>query len=137
MYRNSSVSLAAITDGASSTFLCGERSRNLADASWVGTVRLTALGYICTRPGTTTKECVMSTILVMSHSGPENGGGFPIWVDRPNYPASGADGYWSRHPGGCNFLYCDGSVRFVKDSIDPRTFHALGTRAGGDVVSAE
>lgn len=137
MSRNSSVSLSAIRDGASSTFLCGERSRNLADAAWAGTMRLLSTGHICTRPGNVTQECVWSTILVMSHTGPVNGGGFAVWVDRPNYPASGADGYWSRHSGGCNFLYCDGSVRFVKDSIDPRSFHALGTRSGGDVVAAE
>lgn len=137
MYRNSSVSLSAIRDGASSTFLCGERSRNLADAAWAGTMRLLSTGYICTKPGNMTQECVRSTILVMSHTGPENGGGVAIWVDRPNYPASGADGYWSRHSGGCNFLYCDGSARFVKDTIDPRTFHALGTRSGGDVVATE
>lgn len=137
MYCNSSISLSAITDGASSTFLCGERSRNLADAAWIGTIRPKAISYICNRPGNITQECVSSNILVMGHTGPENGGGFAVWVDRPNYPASGADGYWSRHPGGCNFLYCDGSVRFVKDSIDPRTFHALGTRSGGDVVSTE
>lgn len=38
----------------------------------------------------------------------------------------------SRHPGGVNLLLCDGSVRFVGDSIDLNTWHALGSRNGGE-----
>ena len=43
----------------------------------------------------------------------------------------------SFHPGGVNALFADGSVRFVKDTISPTVWHALGTRAGGEVVSAD
>jgi prepilin-type N-terminal cleavage/methylation domain-containing protein/prepilin-type processing-associated H-X9-DG protein len=43
----------------------------------------------------------------------------------------------SNHPGGINAAFCDGSVRFFKDSINPTTWMALGTRAGGEVVSAD
>lgn len=39
----------------------------------------------------------------------------------------------SRHPGGVNIALCDGSVRFVDDAIDSSTWHALWTRAGGEV----
>jgi prepilin-type processing-associated H-X9-DG protein len=41
----------------------------------------------------------------------------------------------SLHPGGVNVLLGDGSVRFVKDSINIATWRALATRAGGEVVS--
>ena len=40
----------------------------------------------------------------------------------------------SGHVGGVNLLLCDGSVRFVNDSIDLRTWWALGTRNGNDQV---
>jgi prepilin-type N-terminal cleavage/methylation domain-containing protein/prepilin-type processing-associated H-X9-DG protein len=40
----------------------------------------------------------------------------------------------SRHRGGVNVLLCDGSVRFVADSIELLTWRALGSRADGDVV---
>ena len=43
----------------------------------------------------------------------------------------------SNHPGGVNVLLTDGSVRFVKDSINPNTWWALGTRGNGEVVSAD
>ena len=43
----------------------------------------------------------------------------------------------SRHPGGCNVLFADGSVRFVKSSINMRTWMQLGTIAGGEVISSD
>jgi prepilin-type N-terminal cleavage/methylation domain-containing protein/prepilin-type processing-associated H-X9-DG protein len=43
---------------------------------------------------------------------------------------------YSLHPGGANILFADGSVHFLKQSIDIRVFARLVTRAGGEVVSA-
>jgi prepilin-type processing-associated H-X9-DG protein len=42
----------------------------------------------------------------------------------------------SNHPGGINVLFLDGSVRFIKNSINYMTWHALGSRDGGEVVDA-
>jgi prepilin-type N-terminal cleavage/methylation domain-containing protein/prepilin-type processing-associated H-X9-DG protein len=43
----------------------------------------------------------------------------------------------SYHPGGANASMADGSVRFFKNSINLLTWNAIGTRAGGEVVSAD
>jgi prepilin-type N-terminal cleavage/methylation domain-containing protein/prepilin-type processing-associated H-X9-DG protein len=43
----------------------------------------------------------------------------------------------SWHPGGVNVALCDGSVRFIKDSINPMTWWALGTKANGEVISSD
>jgi len=43
----------------------------------------------------------------------------------------------SSHPGGCNVLMSDGSVRFIKDSVARNTWWALGTKAGGEVLSSD
>jgi prepilin-type N-terminal cleavage/methylation domain-containing protein/prepilin-type processing-associated H-X9-DG protein len=43
----------------------------------------------------------------------------------------------SYHPGGVNVLFGDGSVRFVKDSVNPVAWRALGTPAGNEVVSSD
>jgi prepilin-type processing-associated H-X9-DG protein len=42
---------------------------------------------------------------------------------------------YSFHTGGANFLFADGSVRFLQTGIDIRVLAALATRAGGEVVS--
>jgi prepilin-type processing-associated H-X9-DG protein len=43
----------------------------------------------------------------------------------------------SRHPGGANTGFCDGSVKFIKSSVSFGTWQGLGTRNGGEVVSAD
>jgi prepilin-type N-terminal cleavage/methylation domain-containing protein/prepilin-type processing-associated H-X9-DG protein len=43
----------------------------------------------------------------------------------------------SFHPGGANGAFADGSVHFFKNSVNPATWLALGTRAGGEVVSSD
>jgi prepilin-type N-terminal cleavage/methylation domain-containing protein/prepilin-type processing-associated H-X9-DG protein len=43
----------------------------------------------------------------------------------------------SLHSGGCNVLMGDGSVKFIKSSINMQTWWALGTRGNGEVISAD
>jgi len=43
----------------------------------------------------------------------------------------------SLHPGGVNVLFMDGSVRFVKSSVNYLTWYAIATTAGGEVYSAD
>jgi prepilin-type N-terminal cleavage/methylation domain-containing protein/prepilin-type processing-associated H-X9-DG protein len=43
----------------------------------------------------------------------------------------------SNHPGGANFLFADGSVRFIKSTIAIKTYWALGTKAQGEVISSD
>jgi prepilin-type N-terminal cleavage/methylation domain-containing protein/prepilin-type processing-associated H-X9-DG protein len=43
----------------------------------------------------------------------------------------------SNHPGGCNFLFADGSVHFLKSSISINTYWALGTKSNGEVISSD
>jgi prepilin-type processing-associated H-X9-DG protein len=40
-------------------------------------------------------------------------------------------GFNSRHSGGANFAFCDGSVQFVAEAIDHRTYQLLGCRNDG------
>jgi prepilin-type processing-associated H-X9-DG protein len=67
---------------------------------------------------------------------------------RGGLPHSNRTNYWwdrlsddvtarSRHPGGVNALACDGSVRFVKDTVNVSVWRGLGTIAGGEVISSD
>jgi prepilin-type N-terminal cleavage/methylation domain-containing protein/prepilin-type processing-associated H-X9-DG protein len=49
----------------------------------------------------------------------------------------GASTASSRHSGGVNVLIADGSVKFIKNSINVVTWEALGSRNGGEVISAD
>jgi prepilin-type N-terminal cleavage/methylation domain-containing protein/prepilin-type processing-associated H-X9-DG protein len=70
---------------------------------------------------------------------------YPIGGCRENFAvgsnswpdASFSIGAASAHPGGCNALFSDGSVRFIKDSINRMTWWAVGTKANGEVVGAD
>jgi prepilin-type processing-associated H-X9-DG protein len=48
-----------------------------------------------------------------------------------------AKGFVSLHPGGANFAFGDGSVRFLKQNIAMPVYCALGSRAGGEVISSD
>ena len=43
----------------------------------------------------------------------------------------------SRHPGGVNVLMCDGSVKFIKNSINLAVWRALSTTQGNEVISSD
>jgi prepilin-type N-terminal cleavage/methylation domain-containing protein/prepilin-type processing-associated H-X9-DG protein len=63
------------------------------------------------------------------------------WCQLGTTSWNAADGTYentsSNHPGGCNFLFCDGSVHFLKSSISIKTYWALGTKAHCEVISSD
>jgi prepilin-type N-terminal cleavage/methylation domain-containing protein/prepilin-type processing-associated H-X9-DG protein len=54
-----------------------------------------------------------------------------------NYTGGGAATASSRHSGGVNVLFADGSTRFIKNTVSPQTWWALGSRSGAEVISSD
>ncbi len=131
-----SIALRDITDGTSNTILAGESSPNQngalawvnGDGIWSSTV--VPLNWktefkdnqVDPTDGSTCNLGQLNNFTQALH----------CWRNQTvNY------GFKSYHAGGANFAMADGSIRFIKQSINPRTYNALGTRATGEIVSAD
>jgi prepilin-type N-terminal cleavage/methylation domain-containing protein/prepilin-type processing-associated H-X9-DG protein len=134
-FRDSSVRLTDITDGSGNTLLFGERYHRDPQFDlqqpivWPVVTPLGQVGrWACVAGLGTLANVLLSTPVPINYQVPP-GGDFAAVEVRHCAVGSG-------HPGGANFAFADGSVRFVSDSIPLLTLQALSTRAGGEVVSA-
>lgn len=146
------VKVASVTDGLSNTQFASEILQGLQDdnrgalfitltgaSSYM--TRFTPNGYQDYVPlvapwstaGVLTAGYKLDTLYLFCDSQPVQ------MLGCTSLPSEGADfnGSRSRHPGGVNTLFGDGSVRFVKNSINPATWVALGSMAAGEVISSD
>ena len=124
LLRNKPYRVADIADGTSSTLMVSERhSVRSPMTTWAGAVTNSINPPL--NPGF---ENEGPPTLVLFNTGEA--------ADRrtPNNPLEHVEDISSRHIGGANALFCDGSVRFIRDSISPATWAGLGTREGGEVL---
>jgi prepilin-type N-terminal cleavage/methylation domain-containing protein/prepilin-type processing-associated H-X9-DG protein len=136
-YRNSRTRMTDITDGASETILVGERSCAYSLGVWAGAIPggVVLRGPYNTNPGTSTGA---APCLVLAHCN---------LINTSGDTDGGLDDFSSRHFGGANMLFADGSVHFIRSipsrnpdgsyTPDGRIFQALGTRANGEVVPGD
>ncbi|HKB36820.1 MAG TPA: DUF1559 domain-containing protein [Gemmataceae bacterium] len=135
IFVGSRVRCLDITDGSNNTLLFGERFHH-------------DLGYEHQRPDVapalppmagwgrwafvaapgTSGNVSLSTPVRINYLVP-SGGNNSAMTDR-------VCAFGSGHPGGANFAFADGNVRFVSDQIPLAVLQALSTRARGEVVSA-
>jgi prepilin-type N-terminal cleavage/methylation domain-containing protein/prepilin-type processing-associated H-X9-DG protein len=125
--------IASITDGTSNTLAVGERPAypNLPEAgycgAWVYNEMDNALGLPNTKQWCATVD---------QFGNPCPGG--KQWF-RPGQPGNYCDSqhFWSKHTGGANWLFCDGSVHFLGYGIGTAVQAALATKAGGEVIPGD
>ena len=128
------VSLADVRDGSSNTIALGENSTEYNGAMlWVNPDGLWATTIIPLNYRTHLKDGQVDIDGSTCNLDCLNTIACPHCYRNQTYNF----GYKSFHPGGANFAFADGSVRFIKQSITPRAYNALATRALGEVVSAD
>ena len=110
VYRKS---FSAVTDGLSNTFMIGEALPE--KSKW------------CSWPYANN---AVGTCAIAPNATQVDGQPFDPWDWEDTY------GFASRHRGGLHFAFADGSIRFIRDSIDLGMYRALATIQGREIVAA-
>jgi prepilin-type processing-associated H-X9-DG protein len=131
LFRNSRIRLRDITDGTSRTVFLGEQTPMHANTTWVGIV---PGSQSCPSPMFPLAPCEAAAPQINVHSGPGSEDEGVVIIHPPNAPFGYVDSMFSEHPGGCNVLMGDGSVRFVSEMVNQLTWSAMASRAGGETM---
>ena len=141
--------LTDITDGLSNSMFIGEQSRFKNEPAtgidvynwrttggWYGDNfggnSSRTMGYAYTVPKINARADMVNDIAtIIVANGSTN------WKNDPRAWAYGQFGFRSNHPGGANFLFGDGSVRFIKETIALPIYNGLGTINVGEIISAD
>jgi prepilin-type N-terminal cleavage/methylation domain-containing protein len=132
------VTFASIIDGTSNTLLMSEIliAKSPDDNDWRGDIhnddgefRFNTSRHGLTlpmTPNTSSPDLISSTSYFQPNADPKM---MPVAQGSPQVYAAR-----SRHPQGVNAALCDGSIRFVRNSIPAQTWIAMGSMAGGEIV---
>lgn len=106
LFLNSQIRTQDVSDGTFCTFFVGEKLRDADDLGWLSGTRAT----------------------LRNTGSPINA---PEVVDATS---TFVGGFKSKHPGGANFAFGDGSVRFIRETVRPDILRLLGHRADGELI---
>jgi prepilin-type N-terminal cleavage/methylation domain-containing protein/prepilin-type processing-associated H-X9-DG protein len=115
-------SLREIEDGTSSTIMMGEIRPSTSAFNWINGWTLSEGMWFAT------------TAPINFETDPEVVGVTQV-CKRWDQDFNTAHGFKSRHAGGANFVFCDGSVHFLNESIDYTNYQRLGARSDGETVT--
>jgi prepilin-type N-terminal cleavage/methylation domain-containing protein/prepilin-type processing-associated H-X9-DG protein len=147
LFLNSSVRYEEIGDGAAQTVFVGEHVIQPGDLGWASGTKATLRNM--GEPINQAKNPVLPLPFqpappVTAEEEDEADAAKPApkksaapAAKAEEKPADPVGGFSSHHPGGANFAFGDGSVRFLKASASPRILHMLANRNDGEMISAD
>jgi len=123
----SPLKFANVEDGTSRTFMAGEQAFEMARANCGEDGKCYGLGYSWAH----SVEASATASIQPNFAVP---GGVNLDPSAATFPYRSQFGFNSMHPGGLHFVYVDGSVHFINDSIELGVYHALATIKGGETL---
>ncbi len=124
LYLNSQVRYRDITDGTSKTIMLGDKFSSETDpGGWISGTRQ-SLRNTGSALGSTKSLRAASQQIDINGNALSQGGVSPLEVG----------GFGSYHSGVCNFAFADGSVRSLRNSIEPTILQKLGHRSDGELL---
>ena len=134
LYLNSHVRFDDITDGLAQTILLGElKSNEPAILSWASGTRATLRNTGADLNSENPLTALFAGIAEFSKE--EKHAATARMIAGGAIPFDFVGGFSSSHPGGANFAFGDGSVRFIKQTVQQRVYQLLGNRADGELIS--
>jgi prepilin-type N-terminal cleavage/methylation domain-containing protein/prepilin-type processing-associated H-X9-DG protein len=130
-FLNSHLRAEDIGDGTSTTIFLGEKLLDETELGWASGTRATLRNTGTKINATRTATVAFLADEDSSPDGKEPGAG----ADSRTLQLVG--GFGSNHPGGANFAFGDGSVRFLRASINPQVYRYLGNRDDGELLSGD
>jgi prepilin-type N-terminal cleavage/methylation domain-containing protein/prepilin-type processing-associated H-X9-DG protein len=135
LYLNSHVAYDDITDGLAYTILLGE-ARGSGMLGWASGTRSTLrnAGHPINAHESLVVAQPVGVSLYAPQTDPPDPGTVESLVQGGLLPVYYVGGFSSWHPLGANVLLCDGSARFLKQTIDPHVLRRLANRADGELI---
>jgi prepilin-type processing-associated H-X9-DG protein len=135
LYLNSHVAYDDITDGPAYTILLGEATAAMM-LGWASGTRDT-LRNTGSRINAPDPTIPTGTGRFAVPSPEKRLAEYQAVVEDGVVPLTYVGGFGSWHGSGANFLFCDGSVHFLKDSIDSQVYRYMGHRADGEIIDGD
>lgn len=134
LFLNSAIRFEDITDGTSQTIFVGEKLNDGLGEGWASGTRasLRNMGGSPNRATTNSAPGVDPSDDDGATAGGAQGGAAAS-QDTLSFVGT----FGSRHPGGANVAFGDGSVRFLKSSAAPKVRRWLANRADGEIISSD
>ena len=137
MYIQSSTRIADVKDGTSTTVAVAEWNQGGPGTRAVGTYPHYAIGMI--NASDDSGRCNASFGMPLNFKPITNNNtspGVPGTTAAQTAQQNRAS-FSSFHTGGVHAVFCDGSVKFINETVDQQVQRALGTRSGREIVSSE